>query len=102
MNNLKCVFFGGEGLCRVLYTARASRVEIYQNGCEGCLFSKTREEYQQGQAKAFERINSLSEDKQLRIARAYYRGNMPWKTLTLRRAHEKSLQLEIDNNFDGH
>jgi hypothetical protein len=59
-------------MCDCVFSIRTKCEVLTEKNCEGCHFRKTREELQQGRAKATERIRSLPLNKQEHIRLKYY------------------------------
>ena len=66
--------------CFGLHGARKCDVRVEKNcvGYDNCPFYKSRSQQQEDQAKAYERLNSLSAQMQQYISEKYYGGLMPW------------------------
>jgi len=58
---------------------KCSRLTLFY--CQGkeCAFKQSKEEYSVLKQSAQKRLASLSISKQIRIAKKYYGGSMPWK-----------------------
>lgn len=63
----------------LMENGRCSELKI--NRCKGkrCSFCKITENGDNEQIKWSERLNSLDEEKQMKISKKYYSGRMPWK-----------------------
>lgn len=66
-----CVYLSEKGAC----------VYLKERECEGfsCRFLKTKKDGARNESRWAERICSLPEKEQIKIAKKYYNGKMPWK-----------------------
>ena len=67
-----CFFLNTDNECLVLTDRDTCGAE--------CSFRKTQAEFEAAQLTADRRLASLPENRQCKIAIAYYRGQRPWRT----------------------
>lgn len=68
---MRCKYEVGLNRCNALTVDKCQ-------GYERCPFYRTREEAEESQEKAFERLRSLPTEQQTMIADTYYRGKRMW------------------------
>lgn len=69
----KCIYMTEDSLCELMKSCRCHS--------KNCSFRQTQTQSEQSLSAWRIRMKSLPEEQQLLIARKYYGGNMPWKSI---------------------
>ncbi len=71
LETIECIWLLEDSVCELMKSCR----------CRGerCTFRRTAAQSHEANAAWKARMLSLSEEQQLKIAKKYYGGNMPWK-----------------------
>lgn len=69
----KCIYQTDDSLCELMKSCRCHS--------QDCTFRQTKHQSEQSADAWRVRLKSLPEDQQLFIAKKYYGGNMPWKSI---------------------